>query len=228
MTSTVLADGVVTVVNPGAAWRDQGFSGGAFQIDVNTPYVGETGGPGPGNPASSFLSFCLEHNENIGFGGVYNAYINTSAYLGGVGGGGAPNGDPIDSRTAALYAEFRGANAFGGTNAVTLTTFGGAGVDTAVETRALQQAIWYIEQEITSLPSTLATDFYNWAVSHDSGDIGLVRVLRLYNRNSDGSDGALAQDQLTIVPLPPAAWAGMGSLAGVMAIGFVRRRRHVS
>jgi hypothetical protein len=234
---TVLADGVVTITNPGASWRDQSFAGGAFQANFVSGSVGLSGGPGPGNPATSFLTFCVEHNEDVGFSSthLYNAYIRTSAYLGGVGGGGAPFGDPLDSKTAALYSEFRHANIFGGAAAVAL---GGDGVNTAAETKALQRTIWFIEQEIGDPSNGITTaDFqgdalalalYNWSLAHDTGTIGDVRVLRLWNRNADGSDGSRAQDQLTIVPLPPAAWAGMGSLASVMAIGFVRRRRHNS
>jgi hypothetical protein len=43
---------------------------------------------------------------------------------------------------------------------------------------------------------------------------GLVRIL--VNRDE--------QDQMILVPLPPAAWAGLASLAGIGAFGYVRRR----
>ena len=33
---------------------------------------------------------------------------------------------------------------------------------------------------------------------------------------------------LTLVPLPPAAFAGLGTLAGVAGLGYIRRRHHVS
>jgi len=33
---------------------------------------------------------------------------------------------------------------------------------------------------------------------------------------------------LTMIPLPPAAWAGLGSLAGVACIGAIRRRKNAT
>jgi hypothetical protein len=53
-------------------------------------------------------------------------------------------------------------------------------------------------------------------------------VLRLWANYSNGQFSGNRQDQLTLIPLPPAAWAGLGSLAGVMAIGYVRRRKQLS
>lgn len=37
-----------------------------------------------------------------------------------------------------------------------------------------------------------------------------------------------SQDQMVLVPLPPAALAGLGTLAGVIGIGYIRRRRLAS
>jgi hypothetical protein len=224
--SSVLADGVVTFENPGAGWRDQAFGGGAFRLNVVSGYTGVTGGPGGG--AASFLSFCIEYNEYISLDNTtrYNAHLATSAVGGGLGGG---NPDPLDYRTANLYAEFRGANSFGN-----LAGLGGDGVNSGAETRALQRAIWAIEQEIGNLGDgvsigdfdndQLALDLYNWSVAQGNNGIGLVRVLRMYYRNQDGSNGGVAQDQLTIVPLPPAAFAGLGALAGFGGLGWARRR----
>jgi hypothetical protein len=50
-------------------------------------------------------------------------------------------------------------------------------------------------------------------------------VVRILGVDNGGNQG---QDMLVIVPLPPAAWAGIGSLAGVMVVGLVRRRRQLS
>jgi len=39
---------------------------------------------------------------------------------------------------------------------------------------------------------------------------------------------SFALDPLTVIPLPPAAWAGLSTLAGVGLIGFVRRRKNAA
>ena len=59
---SVLAD-QVNVSNPGATYRNQSFSGGAFRATVVSGYVGETGGFG--GTANSFLTFCLERDEFV-------------------------------------------------------------------------------------------------------------------------------------------------------------------
>lgn len=47
-----------------------------------------------------------------------------------------------------------------------------------------------------------------------------------FNFEPDARGGGFADmDLFVVVPLPPAGWAGLGTLAGVMAIGYVRRRR---
>ncbi len=61
-----------------------------------------------------------------------------------------------------------------------------------------------------------ATTFFN-----TNNVAGGVRVLA----GTRGTTNETAQDQLVIVPLPPAAWAGLGALAGVMGVGYVRRRK---
>lgn len=40
-----------------------------------------------------------------------------------------------------------------------------------------------------------------------------------------GGDGYADMDLFVVVPLPPAGWAGMATLAGVMGLGYIRRRR---
>jgi hypothetical protein len=73
----------------------------------------------------------------------------------------------------------------------------------------LQQTIWYLQGEETSLINGGAdgTAFYNAAVSALGGNIanaangayGVV-ALNLWAPNEDGSNGAGAQDQLMVVP----------------------------
>jgi hypothetical protein len=226
------AQNQLTLSDPGLTWRVNSFGGGAFLASHENGYIGAFGGPGGG--LDSFLTFCMERNENVGLPQLNYATIDTSAMNGGIGGG---TPDPLDTRTAALYAEFRGANTFGGTAAVAL---GGDGISNGSETRALQRAIWFLENEIGNAGDgisdadfegdSLAHALYLWAVAHDTGDIGSVRVLRLWSQFDPATNtySGNRQDQLTIVPLPPAAWAGIGSLAGVAAICYVRRRKQLS
>ncbi len=211
--ASALAD-QVQMTNAGSQWYDGG-PGGAFRANVVSGYIGATGGPG--GSATSFLTFCVEHNENFSFGGTYYTEISDSASGGGVSGG---NPDPISARTAQLYGEFRSANSFGN-----LSGLGGDGISTAAETHALQDAIWFEEGEIATLPAGLATDLWTWAGSNN-GTIGIVRVLRLWT-NPDLTGNS--QDQLTIapvlVPLPSAAMAGLPVLLGLAGFGVCRRRR---
>jgi hypothetical protein len=212
---SVLAD-QVNVSNPGATYRNQSFSGGAFRATVVSGYVGETGGFG--GTANSFLTFCLERDEFVSLGTTYYAELDTVARDGGSGG---PSPDPISYETAALYQEFRSAGSFGNLAGLTNNL-----LDTANEIRSLQLAIWHAEDEMPGSEytnDTLAVALYNWAVANNSGSIGNVRVMNLWT-SSDGTGHA--QDMLTIVPLPTAAWAGLGSLAGVFGMGYARRRSH--
>lgn len=195
--------------HPGNAWRDPNFGGGAFRATEISGFIGDLGGPG--GTANSFLTFCLEETEFVHLGGTYYTTIGTAAVNGGAGG---PSPDPISAVTAAMYREFRNGGNFGGLGQV----------DTAAETRSLQNAIWFEEQEIsfaTYSGDALAVSLRNWAIANNDGGLHGVRVLNLWtNSNNTGN----AQDMLTIIPLPQAAWAGISSLAGLAGLGYIRRR----
>lgn len=202
--------GQITMQNPGSNWRDgSGWPGGAFRAEVVSGFNGVTGGPG--GSSSSFLTFCLEYNENFSFGNTYNTVLSDRAQNGGNG----PAGDPISGATKAMYAEFRSGRTdlFG----ISGLNFNGSG-DYSNTMRALQNAIWFEEGEIESLPSSLSITIHNWGVSNASvaglGDN--VRVMQLWNL-----DGSRAQDQLTLIPLPTAGAAGLAMLG----LGAARRRR---
>jgi hypothetical protein len=189
--------------------------GGAFAV-TTTPNVG---GPNLG----TFQTFCIEFNENISYPpGTYDYTINSGAVQGG---SGALATDPytglhmdnVSIGTAWLYSQFR-AGAFG-----TLT---------APQAGQLQNAIWYLEGEITlSQLSTQngvdGTGFFDAALNHfgisasspgtpnlsgifaDShGAFGVV-ALNLFNgayaQQVTAPSGViynLNQDQLAIVPVP--------------------------
>lgn len=220
-----LAQNQVRMEDPGSSWRHGSFAGGAFRAVQVAGYIGQGGGPG--GSANSFLTFCLERGENISLPQVSYADIGNRALGGGPDGGNDPApGDPLSAVTAYLYWIFRTSQSMGSNGFASV-------VDSADETRSLQRAIWFSENEFTGSETEWQNDqraqnYYNWAVANNDGDFHGVAVLRVWSNFSGGMYSGNRQDQLTLVPLPPAAWAGLGSLAGVMAIGYVRRRKQLS
>ena len=231
-----MADGRVTITDGTGPYNGSDGSGGAFIVtkaangsNQNAAGNGLYGnnlfaGDGRGTGSTSFLSFCLEKQDNLGFGATYFTQISTSTYdtaapvnL--------PNPDALDARTAAIYREFRKitdgtastAGLFGGALGATLSSAG---------TTAIQNAIWYSEGEIASV-SGAALAIYNWGVANQGQGIGTVRVLRLWNTYNaqTGQYSGSHQDLLTMIPLPPSAYAGMGTLAGMLGLAVARRRK---
>jgi len=158
----------------------------------------------------SFLSFCVEYNEHMSFGDFYKiGDISTEARNGGVAGG---NPDPLDVKTAWLYTNF--IETPSELDAVT----GWAAASAETKGTAMQNAIWFIEQEVTTL-STLASALVDAAGASGWTDTGRVKIL-----NVTTLAGGLAQDQLYITPVPePEIYAMMAAGLGLM--GFVARRR---
>jgi hypothetical protein len=131
-------------------------SGGEFQVTPSDfgfipVSLGEFGG---------FESFCVELNEHIRFNSTFYVQFSEAAVNGGVGGQEPPgsNTDPLDPMTAYLYAEFV-------TESLTGYDYDNTDVGRVASADALQYAIWYIEDEITDLPTGLATTFYEDAVA---------------------------------------------------------------
>ena len=145
-----------------------------------------------------FQTFCIEVAEEFTPGTVYNVTINDKALYNG---GQFPAGDPITFGTAWLYSQFAA-----GTLSGYDYTYGNGRTVSAGD---LQQAIWYLQGEVTSLVNGGAdgTAFYNTAASALGGTInnaangayGVV-ALNLWVPNEDGSNGAAAQDQLMVIP----------------------------
>ena len=182
----------------------QSGSGGEFQITVTNAGIA-------GQPVGSvFQSFCLEKNEYINFGKSYYVNVNDKAMLGGVGGG---SPDPLDSRSAWLYNEFLNHTLTGYDYSTTAARKSSAG--------ALQKALWYLENEVTSV-SGLAQSFVNLANTSDwyaNNTIGNIRVMNLYK---DADMTQHAQDLLVRVPAPGAVMlVGLGT----SLVGYLRRRR---
>jgi len=198
------------------------FGGGEFSWN----------GSGGANDVGSFVSFCIEINESVSPGTEYNFEVNDEAVRGGVGGGmGNPPSDPLDSKTAALYTAFsRGTLAnFSSTGTV---NFSGDTYSRQDQAAALQMAIWFLEEEVTSVDAVtagrtsdqvladrieaLSLDFLAQANALDTGTIGNVRVLNVTPLSGSGFN----QDMLIIIPIPQA-----GALAAIGLAGMVIRRR---
>ena len=164
-----------------------------------------------------FLSFCIERHEPISLPGDYWVEINTGAVAGGVGG----DPDPLDTRTAALYRQWR-AGPLASNPVYQLAMWSleqeavfDGGVDNRWEDtasgNALRPAYQVGEAPVTNLIATVG----------NPPDLGNVRVMTLW-RNWTLADGfyGYAQDQL-VVPVPAAVLLGM---FGLTAAGLKLRK----
>jgi len=202
--------------------------GGTIRLD-NGPGAGPGGEfivtvlSGGSGLSPSFNTFCVERNEFFSYGQTLRVDgISNGAISGGAGG---PNPDPISNQTAWLYAQFR-SGSLGGYdyNVPSLRTH---------DADALQNTIWYLENEISSIGSGLssseAIQANSWlAAANSAVDAGWtntnVAVLNLWRQDSQGNFTIQAQDQLYITPIPePETY--MMLLAGLGLMGFVARRR---
>jgi hypothetical protein len=182
---------------------------------------------------ASFITFCVEYNETFSYGQTLfvKGAPNTGAIEGGVGKAamyfgdvaGSPTFDPISSRTAYLYTQF---------SKGTLSNYDYTSPSLRpADADALQQAIWYLENELPTTPfGSLSGQAQTWINEADDaiGDnlwsgIGNVRVLNLY-KDADFLNRAQDQLYIELAPVPePETYAML--LAGLGLIGFVAKRR---
>jgi hypothetical protein len=196
-------------------------------------------GAGMAGPQSLFQTFCLELDETIvtynndsqdvetanPTNGIYSWDISDRAKQGGRN---TNSDDVLSEQTAYLYTQF-----WYGTLAGYNKTFGSGAGSRTESARDLQIAIWYFENELgdssngfspnVNTLTSGAQSFIAAANSAVSGGfwsgLGNVRVLNLYS----GTDNV--QDVLVLVPLPPAAWLGLGLMSAMGVVGLIRRRR---
>lgn len=170
--------------------------------------------------SGSFQTFCLERNEYFSYGETLRVGSITSGAMNGGVSGGVGGVDPLDYRTAYLYTQFSNGTLSG-------YDYGNATLRIA-DANALQNAIWFLEGEITTIGSGItsaeanqAQAWVNQANAAGWTNLGNVQVLNLYRGTNFTTR---AQDQLYITPVPePETYVML--LAGLGLMGFVARRR---
>lgn len=166
--------------------------GGEFLATVvGTSAIGENA------VGSTFSTFCVETNEGLSFGPTYTVTIDTVAIAGGSGG---PTPDPLDPRSAYLYNKW----------------LDGGIAHTPGNADALQNALWYIEQE-GGVNNALVAEAATAVAGAWGNTIGLIRVMNLTD-----ATGALKQSLLVrAVPIPASILLGF---LGLGAAGLKLRK----
>ena len=187
----------------------QGSPGGAFKAEIQTTSGSVFGASGQ---SISLKTYCVETFQHFTPGTTYNVTYGLST----------SSGINLTTQAAWIYSQAC-AGTLGPTN---------FSIDSinALQQRTVQAAIWYFMEGggvtmpsvpgFGSIDSTLFQSIRNLAnaaaLAGGAGNMYGVRIMRL-----EGN----FQDQLVLVPLPTAAWAGLGMMGGVLGMAYIRRRK---
>ncbi len=169
-----------------------------------------------GQQKGTFQTFCLEHSEYLYGNTTHAVILNDRMVNGGVG----PQGDPLSRGTAYLYHEFQNGTLDG-------YDYYNTGAGRHASAQELQNAIWYLEDEVGgSLSETyedmLIDEFGSVADAKlDNNGLIPVAVMNLYAAGHAGDQDYLRQDALVCTPVPAALLLG---LLGLGAAGLKLRR----
>lgn len=206
--------GDTTVINAGDTLKfldSYGdWPGGAFKVYLKS---GDSYG-------YQYDTFCLEINEYIYLGFDYKVdSISKKAIANNndVSKGYIPSegGDPLDPKTAWLFFNFVKGNLN--------TLVSGFIYDDIASYTALQKAIWYIEEEISTLPTGLATDLYNAANNAGWQTTDGVWVLNMVNSRGRAQDMLYWDGTTPVVPTPEASTLLLVG-AGLAGVGIWRKK----
>lgn len=183
-------------------------------------------GTGGGQFASgSFATFCIELDQTAG-GAAYNIVDLSAAPNPPTGGANPNNPNSYGSAIATRIATAAKAGMLAGWigSDLSLITSGNASTDKA-RMAAIQAVIWEaiydtgsFDRTSGNVVSTSVTMNSMWdqLAAHFAND-GQVAGLR-------AAVSSNRQDQLYVVPLPPAAFAGLATLVGIAGVSRIRRR----
>lgn len=219
---TIAALGLLAGASLASASNTVTFTRGDFSGTTGGEFIGSYQGEITGNR----VSFCLELNRTVNPNGtrVYD-YTVASGDFGAAGGGNAgSNGtsDPLSAATGYLMMQWM----------LGKSTNGAQGIEnTDDSSRAVQNAMWYLEQELelsdlsgahqTEVNDLLATIPNTYSIVPGADDFSLLAgggKIRVINISRNGDD---SQSQIILIPLPTAS--GM-ALAGLALVGTRRRR----
>ncbi|MCC6661588.1 MAG: hypothetical protein IT437_11960 [Phycisphaerales bacterium] len=182
-----------------------GYGGGSFGA-VITRTAGSPFGTGP-NIATR--TFCVETTQYFSPGTSYNVTYAMAT----------TSGTSLNSATAWAFSQAMAGTLEldGSATPATFNIFSG----TASQQKAVQAAIWKLMGQanpfsLSGAEQTIRDYVYGRALTEGTGSFYGVRVMQLAGNH---------QDQLVLVPLPQAAWAGMSMMAGVVGMAYIRRRK---
>jgi hypothetical protein len=168
---------------------------------------------------SSFQTFCIEKNEYIyPYNAIYDVTISGGSVHGGVGGPGDP--DPVSKGTAFLYSQFaRG-----------LWSDYNYGSGRSGSAAALQEAIWWLEEEISSYGSSnhfidlVTTQFGSPLAGREDAFAGEFGVYALNLTGVSNAPATVGQDQLYYNAVPDGGSTVSLLVMALCAAGVVANR----